>query len=131
MKEFIYHSVPAKRHSIGIMIHVPLSCLCLFIKSNTSSIVLRLTSSYIFGGSILFNLNGEYSSINGLYAKTDNARQEDGEIMFYDENDNLLAALSLEADMLPQEFNVDVTNVLQLKIEMSGGFTALIDPIIQ
>lgn len=90
-----------------------------------------IADSYIFGGTLLFNLDAKYSCISGLYAKTDDARPESGTIQFYDENDRLLGALELEADMLPREFSIDVTNVLQLRIEMSGGFTALVDTIIQ
>ncbi len=90
-----------------------------------------IADSYIFGGTLWFNLDGKYNNISGLYAKTDNARPGSGTIMFYDENDSLLCALDLDSDMLPKEFNVDVTNVLQLRIEMSGGFTALVDTTIQ
>lgn len=90
-----------------------------------------IADSYIYGGTLWFNLDGKFNIISGLYAKTDKARPGNGTIMFYDENDSLLCALDLDSDMLPKEFNVDVTNVLQLRIEMSGGFTALVDTTIQ
>ena len=75
------------------------------------------------GDSILYRdylVNGEYSQIKGIFALTQHTRNwEDGQftLNIYGDNKLLYSSDPVTAGVLPQDFNVNISNVKMLRIE--------------
>lgn len=70
----------------------------------------------------IFNLNGKVNSISGIIGLDDFENKADTSINFIGDG-KLLKTINLKAQTLPEDFSVDVSNVLQLKIEKGEGYS--------
>ena len=71
----------------------------------------------------IYNLNGQYSAISGVFFQRFYTRSEHYEnyLRIYGD-DVLLWDAEMSAGVDPKEFKVDVSGVLKLKIEMKNGY---------
>lgn len=69
-----------------------------------------------------FNLNGQVTEISGIIGLDDYENDENTNINFIGDG-KLLKTINLEANALPQNFSVNVSGVLQLKIEKGAGYS--------
>ena len=68
---------------------------------------------------ISFNLNAQYSNLSGVLGIRDGHNDKDRVIRFSGDN-GVLKEYELKADGLPIDVNINVSGVLQLKIEGLG-----------
>jgi len=66
----------------------------------------------------LHNLNGQYTQITGYLGHIDGEGTQKGTMTFYGDG-NIIKSIDINAEQLPQNITIDVTGVLQLKIEFA------------
>jgi len=78
----------------------------------------------------LYNLNGSYTRMTGLFGQSDNSMQYSGDtptVIFYGDG-KIIQTISCNPGDMPKNFEVNLTGVLQLKIEFrAAGFYGLGD----
>jgi len=72
------------------------------------------------GGYSLHNLNRRYARFTGEIGRVDGTNSRDATIHFYGD-DKLLRTFSLKANDLPEDFNLEVEGIRQLRIEFGGS----------
>jgi len=77
----------------------------------------------------LYNLNGQYSQLSGMYGPADGCTTP-CKIIFYGDG-NLIQELDFNGGDMPKNFSIDLTGVLQLKIEIDGWGASIVDWQIQ
>ncbi len=78
-----------------------------------------ITFDYYDKGHALFNLDGEYSSIEFDIGHT--GYHQDEKVISFIVDGNLVQTVTLEAECLPKSVSVPVANGLQLKIQCADG----------
>lgn len=69
-----------------------------------------------------YNLNGQYSQISGKFGPTDDSGTDiTGTITFWGD-DKLLKTIDWNGSDMPKSFNVDISGVLQLRIEVTVDY---------
>jgi len=71
-------------------------------------------------GYALYNLNGQYKKIKGKIGHWDGGGTSNGTLYIYTDG-KLYKEIELKADMIPTDISIDVTGVLQLKLELKGA----------
>jgi hypothetical protein len=70
-------------------------------------------------GNIYYNLNGMYSSLSGVYGFEDSSSTNDeASVVFYGDGKQLKSFI-IKGNELPKNFDVNISGVAQLKIEVS------------
>ncbi len=69
-----------------------------------------------------FNLNGQVDKISGIIGLDDFENKKDTNVKFIGDG-KLLKTIDLKAQTLPEDFSVNVSGVLQLKIEKGSGYS--------
>ncbi len=104
----------------------------LFYSNNTTDHFSMMGQKYSQGitimqqGYALFNLNGQYSTIEFDVGHCDERPTNDATFYFYVDG-NLVKEIELTGDMQTKHVSIPVSNGLQLKIEKTGGVTGLWD----
>ena len=73
-----------------------------------------------------YNLNLKYSQLSGIYGPRDGEANNNLTINFYGDN-RLIKTLELSNGDMPRDFSVDISGVLQLKIELKGIGASLVN----
>jgi hypothetical protein len=66
----------------------------------------------------IYNLNGQYTKISGKMGHVDGSNTGDSILSIFTDG-KLYRQIELSASMIPQDITIDVTGVLQLRIETS------------
>lgn len=72
------------------------------------------------GGYALFNLDGQYNTLNFKVGHVDNSDMTNGTLNIYLDG-NLAYTLDLTCDMLPQQCEIPLNGALQMKVEIPDG----------
>jgi hypothetical protein len=84
----------------------------------------------------VYNLNGQYTSLNGTICHVDgsSAISDGGAIQFFCDG-MLVKEVPVSTDMLPQDISINLTGINQLKImaapQWNGGYVGIGNPILQ
>jgi len=73
-----------------------------------------------------YNLGGKYSQLSGMYGPRDSESTDDMKISFYADG-RLIKTLEFRKGDMPRDFSVDVTSVIQLKIELYGAGASIVN----
>ena len=76
-----------------------------------------------------YNLNGQYTQFSGIYGPGDGTAQ-DCAIKFYGDG-QLISSFEFSPGDMPKDFSINLTGVLQLKIELDGGCASIVNWQIQ
>ena len=77
-------------------------------------------------GTLLYNLDSKYSQLSGMYGPEDSMARDNVKINFFGDN-RLIKTLECSKNDMPKDFSVDLSGVLQLKIEISGHGGAIVN----
>ena len=86
-------------------------------------------------GLAFYNFDGKYSAISGMIGHVDGSGMDNKSINFYADG-KLIQSFDLRADEMAKPFSIDISGVLQVKIEftrpyISGTRYAIADVVIQ
>lgn len=70
----------------------------------------------------LFNLNGKYTEVSGIIGHVDGSDGKDKKVDIYADG-TLIKTFHVGYKDLPQSFTLDVSGILQLRVERSYGYT--------
>jgi hypothetical protein len=70
------------------------------------------------GGYSLYNLNGQFNRVRGTIGHVDGSSSRNAHILNIYTDGKLYSRIELKPDMMPQEITIEVTGVLQLKMEI-------------
>jgi len=77
-------------------------------------------------GKGFYNLDAKYSQLSGKFGPRDGAMDESIKINFYGDG-NLVQTLEFSKGDMPKDFSIDLTSILQLKIELIGDGASLVN----
>jgi len=73
-----------------------------------------------------YNLDAKYSQLSGMYGPCDDGAADECKISFYGDG-RLIKTLEFKKNDMPKDFSVDLTGVLQLKIELVGTNASIVN----
>ena len=73
-----------------------------------------------------YNLNSQYSQLSGMYGPCDDGAADECKISFYGDG-RLIRTFEFKKNDMPKDFSVDLSGVLQLKIELVGTNASIVN----
>ena len=87
------------------------------------------TNTYGFGNpreSGFYNLDAQYSQLSGMYGPRDDYARGELSVNFYGDG-RLIKALEFSSGDMPRDFSIDLTGVLQLRVELCGAGASVVN----